>query len=87
MVRMHVYCGAWRCVEPGMPPGTTKPEQDPHHNLHLACASECLRFGENGPATDSMILLPLTTQHTLAWALDLGYFAAGFLVTDKAALT
>lgn len=48
-----------------MPPGTMKPEQDPHHSLHLACASECLRFGENGPATDSMILLPLTTRHTL----------------------
>ena len=71
-----------------MPPGTMKPEQDPHHNLHLACASVCLRFGEDGPATDSMILmLPHYPDHTLAWALDPGYFTADFLVTNKAALT
>ena len=88
MVRTHACCGAWRCVEPGMPPGTMKPEQDPRHMCHMACASVCLRFAKDGPATDSMILmLPHYPAHTLTWALDPGYFTAEFLATNKVALT
>ena len=55
---------------------------------HLACASVCLRFAKDGPATDSMILmLPHYPAHTLTWALDPGYLTAEFLATNKEALT